>query len=149
MIAVCMEYAKKCHVYQQHGDFNHQPTKPLHAMACSWPFAAWGMDIIVPINSPSSKGHIYILAATDCFFEWAKTMPLKEIKHSQIIRFVRVHIIYMFDIPVWIIIDNGQPFVSSQVNKMLAKFNIKLDHSFIIPKQTVWLKPSIRSWLRF
>lgn len=47
MIADSRDFAKKCKVCQFHGDFIHQPPEPLHATPCSWPFAAWGMDVDV------------------------------------------------------------------------------------------------------
>ena len=48
MIADCINYARRCQVCQFHGNFLHQPPKPLPLTTCSWPFATWGMDIIGP-----------------------------------------------------------------------------------------------------
>ncbi|XP_039138784.1 uncharacterized protein LOC120276118 [Dioscorea cayenensis subsp. rotundata] len=39
----------------------------LHPTISSWPFEMWGTDVIGPIEPPSSRGHRFILAATDYF----------------------------------------------------------------------------------
>ena len=67
MVSDAIEYARKCRTCQIHADFIHQPSEFLHPTAASWPFEAWGMDIIGPINPPSSRGHRFILAITDYF----------------------------------------------------------------------------------
>ena len=85
------KFANKCHKYQVHADFIHQPHEPLHATNISWPFEMWGMDIVGPINPPSSKGHKFILAATDYFSKWAELTPLKEDKAENVEHFIRAH----------------------------------------------------------
>jgi len=54
----------------------------------------WGMDIIGPISPPTSKGHRFILAIIDYFSKWAKAVPLKEVKISDVIKFI----IYRFGV---------------------------------------------------
>ena len=65
------------------------------------------MAVIGPISSPSSYGHRFILAITDYFFKWAKVVPLKEAKTSDVIKFVKHHVVYHFGVPRQIIHDNG------------------------------------------
>ncbi|XP_028074143.1 uncharacterized protein LOC114276559 [Camellia sinensis] len=129
MIANCIDYARRCHVCQFHGNFLHQPPEPLHLTTCSWPFAAWGMDIIGPFVPPSLAGYRYILAVTDYFSKWAEAVALKDIKSTVVSEFIRTHIIYRFGIPENIIMDNGQPFRSDALNKLFAKYKIKNNHS--------------------
>ncbi|KAM2766319.1 hypothetical protein COP1_022238 [Malus domestica] len=50
----------------------------------SWPFDAWGLDVVGPIAPKSSTGEAYILAATDYFSKWAETIPLKEVKKETV-----------------------------------------------------------------
>ena len=59
----------------------------------------WGMDVIRPINPPTSKGHWFILAITDYFSKWAEVIPLKEVKAVDVIKFIKHHVIYRFGIP--------------------------------------------------
>jgi len=72
----------------------------------------WGLDVIGPIIPPTSKRHRFILAITDNFSKWAEAIPLKEVKISDVIKFIKHHVIYRFGIPQRIIHDNGPQFVS-------------------------------------
>ncbi|KAJ8621804.1 hypothetical protein MRB53_030333 [Persea americana] len=65
-------------------------------LAISWPFEAWGMDIIGPISPPSSKGHRFIFAATDYFSKWSEAFAFSEMKTLSIIQFLRTNIICRF-----------------------------------------------------
>ncbi|XP_028053950.1 uncharacterized protein LOC114258243 [Camellia sinensis] len=87
------------------------------------------MDIIGPFVPPSSVGYRYILTATDHFSKWAEVVALKDIKSTVVSEFIRNHIIYRFEIPESVIIDNGQPFRSDALNKLFAKYKIKNNHS--------------------
>jgi len=125
MFVDSMEFAKKCHECQIHGNFIHQPHEPLHPTNMSWPFEMWGMDVVGPINPPSSKGHRFILAATDYFSKWAEAIALKEVKAENVENFIRTNLIYRFGVPARIISDNGTNFKNRQIEKMCAKFKIK------------------------
>lgn len=86
IMADCLKTAKSCHNCQIHGDFKHQSLVPLHPTVPSWPFNAWGIDVIGSIEPPSSQGHHYILAATDYFSKWAEAVPLWEVKTDNVIQ---------------------------------------------------------------
>jgi len=60
-------YARRCHECQIHGDVIHVPPEDLHQSVASWPFDAWGLDVIGPIHPFSSREKQYILAATDFY----------------------------------------------------------------------------------
>ncbi|XP_070031875.1 uncharacterized protein [Nicotiana tomentosiformis] len=74
------------------------PPEVLHPTVASWPFDAWGLDVVGSLPK-SSGGHLYILAATDYFSKWAEVVVLKELKKENIASFSRVNIIYRFGIP--------------------------------------------------
>lgn len=107
MVVDCIEYAKRCLVCQLHSDYGHVPTELLHTTSCSRLFFKWRMDIVGPITPTSAKGHQYIRTATDYFSKWAEAVALREIKSSDIVWFVNVHLIYRFRVPNRIITDNG------------------------------------------
>ena len=81
---------------------------------CSW-----------QINPPSSKGHKFILAATDYFSNWAEAVALKEVKAENVENFIRTNLIYRFGVTARIISDIGTSFKNRQIEKMCAKFKIK------------------------
>lgn len=47
MVKDCLKFAKKCQACQFYANFIHQPPKPLHPTVASWPFDAWGLDVVV------------------------------------------------------------------------------------------------------
>jgi len=67
-------------------------------MSSSWPIEMWGIDGIRPITPPTSKGHQFILAITDYFSKWAEAIPLKEVKTSDVVKFIKHHVLYRFDV---------------------------------------------------
>ncbi|KAL0455852.1 UNVERIFIED_CONTAM: Retrovirus-related Pol polyprotein from transposon opus [Sesamum latifolium] len=92
------DYAKGCQACQFHANLIHQPPEPLHPTVASWPFDAWGLDVVGP-TTKSSGGHLYILATTDYFSKWAEAVPLKEVKKENVTDFIRTNIIYRYGVP--------------------------------------------------
>jgi len=70
----------------------------------------------------SSVGYSYILAATDYFSKWAEAILLREVKKENVVDFIRVHIIYQYGVPRYIITDNGKPFVNTLLTSPREKF---------------------------
>ena len=105
MVQDSMECAKKCEACQYHANFIHQLPEPLHPTIASWPFDAWGLDAIGPLPM-SSNGHLYILVATDYFLKWAEAVPLREVKKETVVNFIRIHLIYRYGVPRYIITNN-------------------------------------------
>ncbi|TYK16512.1 uncharacterized protein E5676_scaffold21G003210 [Cucumis melo var. makuwa] len=125
MIHDSMHFSNYCEAYQFHANFIHQPPELLHPTIASWPFEAWGLDLVGPIMPKSSAGHSYILTGTDYFSKWAEVMPLREAKKDNIVNFVRTHIIYRYSIPHRIVTDNGRQFNNTFMDKLCEKFNFK------------------------
>ena len=137
IMADCLKIAKSCHSCQVHDNFKHLPPVPLHPTVPSWPFDAWGIDVIGAIEPPSARGHHFILAATDYFSKWAEAIPLREVKSNIVINFLERHIIYRFGVPRRITSDNGKAFKSNKIQRFIAKYNIMWNYTLraIIRKQ--------------
>jgi len=88
----------------------------------SWPFEAWGLDVVGPLTPKSSAGHVYILATIDHFSKWAKAIALKEVKKENVVDFIRTHIIYRFGVPRYIIMDNDKLFFNKWMTNFYEKF---------------------------
>ena len=99
MVHDCIDYTKRCEIYQFHANFIHQPLESLHPTVASWLFEARGLDVVGPITPKSSVGHLYILAGSDYFFKWTKAIPLREVRKEKVIDFIRTHIIYWYGAP--------------------------------------------------
>ncbi|XP_019246569.1 PREDICTED: uncharacterized protein LOC109226231 [Nicotiana attenuata] len=128
MVKDFLDYARRCKACQFHANFIHQPPEVFHPTVASWPFDAWGLDVVGPLPK-SSGGHLYILAATDYFSKWAEVVSLKEVKKENVANFIRVNIIYRFGIPRYILTDNGKPFDNKLMNKICDLFGFKQRNS--------------------
>ncbi|KAB2635364.1 hypothetical protein D8674_025898 [Pyrus ussuriensis x Pyrus communis] len=110
---------------QFHTNFIHQPPEPLHPTVASWPFDAWGLDVVGPITPKLSAGEAYILAATNYFSKWAEAIPLREVKKETVVRFIKEHIIHRYGVPRYIITDNGKQFSNRLVDELCDKYKFK------------------------
>ncbi|CAM8928328.1 unnamed protein product [Rhodiola kirilowii] len=121
----CVDFAKKCNACQFNANFIHQPPEHLHPTVASWPFEAWGLDVVGPINPKASNGHTYILAATDYFSKWAEAVTLREVKKESVVEFITKHIIYRHGVPQRIVTDNGKQFSNKLMTNLCEKFKFK------------------------
>ena len=87
------------------------------------------MDMIGQINPSSSKGHQWVLAATDYFTKWVETVPMRSVASRDVISFVKEHIIHRFGIPQTITTDGGSVFISEEFRKFADDMGIKLIRS--------------------
>ena len=87
------------------------------------------MDIIGKIHPASSKGHGFILVATDYFTKWIEAVPLKAVTQEDVIGFIRAHIIHRFGIPHSITTDRGTAFTGHLVTDFVQQYGIRLCHS--------------------
>jgi len=94
-----------------------------------WPFRGWAIDLIGQIYPPSSKGHKFILVATDYLTKWVEAIPLKKVTSANMIDFVKEHIIYRFGIPQTITIDEGTMFTSGEFDEFAIGMGIKVLNS--------------------
>jgi hypothetical protein len=112
MIVDCFRYYKGCEECQKFGNMQMVPTATLHPIINPWPFGGWGLDFIRQIHHSSSKGHRFVLVATDYFTKWTKAVPLKNMMHKDVIEFITKHIIHRFGIPQTLTTDQGTSFTS-------------------------------------
>ena len=80
-------------------------------------------------NPPSSKGHRFVLVATDYFTKWTEAVPLKNMTHREVIEFITEHIIHRFGIPQTLTTDQGSLFISKEVHAFIESYKIKLLNS--------------------
>jgi hypothetical protein len=94
-----------------------------------WPFRDWTTNLIGQIYPPSSKGHKFMLVATDYFTKWVEAIPIKTVTSGNMIDFANEHIIYRFGIPQTITTDQGSQFTSGEFKKYANSLGIKLLNS--------------------
>jgi hypothetical protein len=71
----------------------------LHPIIKPRPFRGWGLDFVREIHPTSSKGHHFILVATDYFTKWMEVVPMKNMTLKGVMNFVLEHIVRRFGIP--------------------------------------------------
>jgi hypothetical protein len=75
------------------------PATELHHIIKPYSYRGWGLDFIGEINPSSSKGHRFMLVATDYFTKWTEAVAWKNMTHREVIEFITEHIIHRFGIP--------------------------------------------------
>ena len=75
------------------------------------------MDFLGKIHPSSSKGHQFVLVATDYFTKWTEAVALKNMTHKEVIEFITEHIIHRFGIPQTLTTDQGASFMSKEVRE--------------------------------
>jgi hypothetical protein len=116
MINDCFRYYKGCESCQKFKDVQLAPTAMLHPIIKPWWFRGWALDFVGEIDPCSSKGHWFVLVATDCFTKWMGAVPLNNMTHKEVIHFISEHIIHIFDIQQILTTDHGSSFMSNQVH---------------------------------
>ncbi|XP_060212135.1 uncharacterized protein LOC132639724 [Lycium barbarum] len=120
----CFCFVCKCHQCQIHSDRIHSPASELHPMSAPWPFVAWGIDIIGPIEPKASNGHRFILVAIEYFTEWVEAVMFKSVTKKAVVNFVHSNIICRFGIPKTIITDNSANLNSYLMKEVCEQFKI-------------------------
>jgi hypothetical protein len=128
-IADCFKYYKGCQVCQKLGDLQLAPAAELHPIIKPWPFRGWGLDFMGEIHPSSSKGHRFVLVATDYFTKWTEVVAPKNMTHREVIEFITEHIIHRFRIPQTLTTDQGTYFMSKEVREFAELYRIKLLNS--------------------
>ncbi|XP_047256058.1 uncharacterized protein LOC107846563 [Capsicum annuum] len=72
-----IRFVQKYHQCQFHGDLIHAPLNQLNMTSSPWPFKAWGMDVIDPIEPSTSNGYWFIFVAIDYFTKWVEAPSYK------------------------------------------------------------------------
>ena len=86
------------------------------------PFEALGIDVIGSISPSSTKGHQFILTITDYFSKWEEAIPLKT---SNVVNFIKHHVIHLFGVPRRIIHDKGPQFASQVFYRFCNRYRIQ------------------------
>jgi hypothetical protein len=93
------------------------------------PFSQWGLDVFGPINPNSSKGHMYILTATDYFAKWPEAVALKRVDSKELIKFLKDNILSRVGVLDKFITDNGSIFIGSNFIEFCGEYGIIMGQS--------------------
>jgi hypothetical protein len=128
MIADCFKYYKRCQVCQKFDDLQLAPASELHPIIKPWPLRVCGLDCIGEIHPSSSKGHGFMIVATN-YTKRIEVVALKIMTHREVIEFIIEYITHKFDIPRTLTTDQGTSFMSKEVCEFAESYRIKLLYS--------------------
>jgi hypothetical protein len=126
MINDCFRYYRGCEACQKFGDIQLVPASPFNPIIKPWPFRGWALDFIGMIHPASSKGHRFVLVATDYFTKWSEAVPLRNMTHKEVIQFITEHIVHRFGIPQTLTTDQGTSFMAKEVKQFAESIGIKM-----------------------
>ena len=87
------------------------------------------MDVIEKIYPASSRGHNFILVATNYFTKWVEAVPLKKAEQKNMIQLIKEHIIHRFGIPQSITTNQGTMFTRDEMTYFSKDYGIHLIRS--------------------
>nr|XP_009593029.1 uncharacterized protein LOC104089767 [Nicotiana tomentosiformis] len=119
-----IRYVQKCHQCQIHGDFIRVLLNELNVMGSHWPFVAWGMDMIGPIEPAATNEYHFILVYIDYFTKWVEDSTYKVVTKKVVADLVRNNIVCRFEILESIITDNAANLNSDIMREICEKFKI-------------------------
>ncbi|XP_070008559.1 uncharacterized protein [Nicotiana sylvestris] len=93
-------------------------------MSAPWPFVAWDVDVIGPVEPAVSNGHRFILVAIDYFTKWVEAVTFNSVTKKAVVDFVHSNIICRFEIPKVIITDNAANLNSHLMKEACQQFKI-------------------------
>jgi hypothetical protein len=126
MMDDCVKYQKGCEACQRFRNIQLAPADVMNSIVKSWPFRGQRLDFIDEIHTGSSRGHWFILVATNYFTKWTKAVPLMNMTHQEVISFVQEHIIYRFGVPQILTTNQEPSFMSHQFREFVESMKIKL-----------------------
>jgi hypothetical protein len=85
----CIKYQKGCEACQKFVNIQLAPASVMNSIVKLWLFRGWGLDFIGEIHPGSSKGHQFILVATNYFTKWTEAVLLRNMTHREVINFVQ------------------------------------------------------------
>lgn len=131
-------YVQKCYQCQIHEDFIWVPPNELNVMGSPWPFAAWGMDVIGPMEPSASNGNHFILVSIDYLTKWVEDSTYKVVMNKVVADFVRNNIVCGFGILESIITDNATNLNSDLIREICEKLIIVHHNSTAYRPQNEW-----------
>ena len=93
----------------------------------------------------SSKGHKFILCIIDKVTNYLITFPMYQSKGKEVGEALIEHIITKYCIPDYIIMDQDSAFISSLMNYLFSKFNIKMKMVAPYNHQSLQVEHGIKS----
>ena len=125
LIHYLRSYIKRCYICQLTGN-EKPPSRQLQTRINlnDRPLSRLSMDF--KVMPKSSKGHKFILCIIDKVTNYLITVPMYQLKAEEVGEALIEHIITKYHIPDCIIMDQDSAFMSTLMNYLFSKFDIKI-----------------------
>jgi transposase InsO family protein len=133
-VADAGEIVRTCEGCQFYACKTNLPAYALQMIPVTWPFGAWGLDIVGPLRKVPG-GYTHLLVAIDKFSKWIEVWPITNLRVEQAMTFF-TDIIYRFEVPNSIITNNGSQFTGRKFMNFCGKFHIRVDWATVTHPQT-------------
>jgi hypothetical protein len=108
---------KECQFFQKQTMKHADPLRPINL---SWPFVVWGIDI-VGVLPRAQEGFRFLFIGIDIFTKWMEAPPVVNITPEAAVKFLQ-SIIYRFDVPKRVLMNNGTQFKGAKFLRCCADF---------------------------
>ena len=127
------EIVDKCEGCQYYSNMSHKLVSALKTIPLIWPFAVSGLDMV---GSPRTgrSGFTHVLVAVDKFTKWIEAKPIKNLKASTNVSFIR-ELIFRYGVAHSIITDNGSNFDSDEFRAFCASQGMRVDYASVAHPQ--------------
>ena len=112
----------KCQRFSQKGRVRPAPLQPMPIV--TEPFARVAIDLVGPLNPPSSAGHKYILTLIDFSTGFPEALPLKDIDSVSVAEAL-LTIFSRVGIPREVLSDRGTQFTSALMRELHRLLGVK------------------------
>jgi ribonuclease HI len=119
------QLVKHCSGYQRFSKHRNTLAVALKTIPLTWPFAAWGLDMVGPFKT-APEGLTHLLVAVDKFTKWIKATPIKKLNGLSTIKFFN-EINTRYGVPHSIITDKGTNFAKGVFTEYCGQKGIQLD----------------------
>jgi hypothetical protein len=107
----------------------HVSSHQLQTMPITWPFSTWGLDFIGLFNK-ANGGYTHIFVAMDKFTKWIEEKLVASITEAKALEFIK-EIMYRFEVPNIIIMDNGTQLTVREFKDFCADSGIKINNASV------------------
>ncbi|GKV36311.1 hypothetical protein SLEP1_g44457 [Rubroshorea leprosula] len=130
----CINYVKGCRACQLHGPLQRVPASEFYPIVKPWPFRGWAIDLIGKIYPPSSKGHSFIIVATDYFTKWVEARPMKKVEQGDVIKFIKEDLIHRFGFRKLSLLIKAYR-TSQRSSTKVTPFSLTYGHDAVLPME--------------
>ena len=103
------ELVHSCKNCQMFTEKERAPADLTTSIIPTWPLQRWGVDIVGPL--PTTPDNLrFVAVALEYFTKWIEAKTLAKITSGTLISFMGQMIIYRFEDPSYIIVDNEKQF---------------------------------------